>query len=111
MLARESAPGLKLLQVEIARSAALNSIVVFPLTTVPSVFPSCAIDGVAKATGTTAAIKRVDMRFIVLYLARMPGFWANQCSIGFSNSHTGKYFKDICWDRTSRFRGENVLLT
>src|ERR1700722_9104458 len=50
-------------------SAALNTVVVFPLTTVPSVLPSCANDGVANATGTTAAIKRVEIRLISLHLS------------------------------------------
>src|ERR1700676_3989983 len=50
-------------------SAALNTVVVFPFTTMPSVFPSCANDEAANAIGTTAATKRVDRSFIGLHLS------------------------------------------
>src|SRR5579864_8260112 len=50
-------------------SAALNTVVMFPFTTVPNILPSCANDGVANATGTTAAIKRVDIGFIKSHLS------------------------------------------
>src|ERR1700722_12343745 len=47
------------------------------VSTVPSTFPSSASDGAAKAIGTTAAIKRVDMRFMSLHLFPAGGIFAN----------------------------------
>src|SRR5215472_4251172 len=82
-------------------SAALNSIVLFPLLTTPSVLPSCAIAGPAKASGTAAATNRIEMRFILSPLPRLPNSSASRCcpkvskrrtapgSVGFA----GKFFK------------------
>jgi len=46
----------------------LNTVVVFPLTAVPRVFPSCANAGAANATGSATATSSVDIRFMFFFI-------------------------------------------